>query len=240
MEQDGFIKLHRRIVDWEWYTDLPTFCLFIHLLLKANYVDRDWRGQVIKRGSFVTSYASLSAETALTVEQVRRALKNLQKTGEIEKVSTNKNTLIIVTKYNDYQRFVDDSNKQVTNKKQADNMQKTNEEQTKNKQTTTTKEIKNIKNIKNINNLYCSSDEELQIIKTIIQMLNVETDKEFSPDTKLTRKLIQDKLNAGYSLADFKCVIEKKCDAWISDPIMKSYLKPSVLFGDKFDEYLNE
>lgn len=71
-------------------------------------------------------------------------------------------------------------------------------------------------------------------------MLNVETDKEFSPDTKLTRKLIQDKLSAGYSLADFKCVIEKKCDAWISDPIMKSYLKPSVLFGDKFDEYLNE
>lgn len=226
MEQDGFIKLHRRIVDWEWYNDLPTFCLFIHLLLKANYVDHNWRGQVIKRGSFVTSYASLSAETALTVEQVRRALKNLQKTGEIEKVSTNKNTLIIVTKYNDYQCFATDNNKQTTNK-----------EQTKNKQTTTTKEIKNIKNI---NNLYCSSDEEQEIIKTIIQMLNVETDKEFSPDTKLTRKLIQDKLNAGYSLADFKCVIEKKCDAWISDPIMKSYLKPSILFGDKFDEYLNE
>lgn len=243
MEQDGFIKLHRRIVDWEWYTDLPTFCLFIHLLLKANYVDRDWRGQVIKRGSFVTSYASLSAETALTVEQVRRALKNLQKTGEVEKVSTNKNTLIIVTKYDDYQCFVADNNKRTTSKKQADNTQRTNGEQTKNKQTTTTKEIKNIKNIKNINNLYCSSGEEQKIngmINYVVQVLNIETEKEFSPDTKLTRSLIQERLKDGYSLADFKCVIEKKCDAWKSDPVMKSYLKPSILFGNKFDEYLNE
>ena len=119
-------------------------------------------------------------------------------------------------------------------------MQKTNEQQTDNKRTTTNNNVKNIKNDKNNNNLYCSSDEELQIIKTIIEILNIETEKEFSADAKLTRKLIQDKLNAGYSLADFKCVIEKKCDAWKSDPVMKSYLKPSILFGNKFDEYLNE
>lgn len=122
-------------------------------------------------------------------------------------------------------------------------MQKTNEQQTDNKRTTTNNNVKNIKNDKNNNNLYCSSDEELemnQIIRTIVEILNIETEKEFSPDAKLTRKLIQDKLNAGYSLADFKCVIEKKCDSWKSDPVMKSYLKPSILFGNKFDEYLNE
>ena len=124
-------------------------------------------------------------------------------------------------------------------------MQKTNEQQTDNKRTTTNNNVKNIKNDKNNNNnnLYCSSDEERemnQIIRTIVEILNIETEKEFSPDAKLTRKLIQDKLNAGYSLADFKCVIEKKCDAWKSDPVMKSYLKPSILFGNKFDEYLNE
>lgn len=239
MEQ-GYIKLFRQIVDWEWYDDIPTCRLFIHLLLKVNHVDRNWQGKKIERGSCITSFASLNAETKLSVEQIKRALKNLQKTGEIKKISTNQNTLIIVTKYDDYQCFANVDNKQTTNEQQEDNMQKTNEQQTNNQRTTTNNNVKNIKNDKNNNNLYCSSDEEQEIIKTIIQMLNVETDKEFSPDTKLTRKLIQDKLNAGYSLADFKCVIEKKCDAWISDPIMKSYLKPSVLFGDKFDEYLNE
>ena len=148
-----------------------------------------------------------------------------------------------VTKYDDYQCFTNADNKQTTNEQQTDNMQKTNGQQTNNKRTTTNKNEKNIKNDKNNNNLYCSSDEELkinQIINTVIEILNIETDKKFSPDTKLTRKLIQDRLNDGYGLEDFKRVIEKKCDAWKSDPVMESYLKPSILFGPKFDEYLNE
>nr|DAE25032.1 MAG TPA: hypothetical protein [Myoviridae sp. ct78050] len=62
----------------------------------------------------------------------KRALKNLQKTGEIKKISTNQNTLIIVTKYDDYQCFVNVDNKQTTNEQHEDNMQKTNEQQTDN------------------------------------------------------------------------------------------------------------
>lgn len=227
----GYIKLFRQIVDWEWYDDIPTCRLFIHLLLKVNHADHNWQGKKIERGSCITSFASLSTETKLSVEQIKRALKNLQKTGEIKKISTNQNTLIIVTKYDDYQCFTNVDNKQTTNEQQTDN-----------KRTATNKNEKNDKNIKN-NNLYCSSDEELkinQIINTVIEILNIETDKKFSPDTKLTRKLIQDRLNDGYGLEDFKRVIEKKCDAWKSDPIMESYLKPSILFGPKFDEYLNE
>lgn len=237
----GYIKLFRQIVDWEWYDDIPTCRLFIHLLLKVNHADHNWQGKKIERGSCITSFASLSTETKLSVEQIKRALKNLQKTGEIKKISTNQNTLIIVTKYDDYQCFTNAGNKQTTNEQQTDNMQKTNGKQTDNKRTTTNNNEKNIKNDKN--NLYCSSDEELkinQIINTVIEILNIETDKRFSPDTKLTRKLIQDRLNDGYGLEDFKLVIEKKCDAWKSDPIMESYLKPSILFGAKFDEYLNE
>ena len=206
MEQ-GYIKLFRQIVDWEWYDDIPTCRLFIHLLLKVNHVDRNWQGKKIERGSCITSFASLNAETKLSVEQIKRV-----------------------------------DNKQTTSEQHEDNMQKTNKQQTDNKRTTTNNNVKNIKNDKN-NNLYCSSGEELeinQIIKTIIEILNIETEKEFSPDAKLTRKLIQDRLNDGYALEDFKLVIEKKCDAWKSDPIMESYLKPSILFGPKFDEYLNE
>ena len=38
MMNDGYIKLHRKIVDWEWYDDLPVFRLFIHLPLKEAVV----------------------------------------------------------------------------------------------------------------------------------------------------------------------------------------------------------
>lgn len=242
----GFIKLFRQILDWEWYDDLPTCRLFIHLLLKANYAERNWHGQTIERGSCITSYATLASETGLSQEQIKRALKNLTKTGEIKRIATNKNTVICVVKYADFQGFGFEYNEQTTNKEQAENKQKTNEQQTNNKQTTTNKEIKNKRN-KESKNIYTSLPEDkniTEIVETVIQMLNVETDKKdgegFSPRAKKNVELISALIHEGYTLNDLKTVIEKKCDSWLTDPVMKSNLRPSVLFGDKFDEYLHE
>ncbi len=242
----GFIKLFRQILDWEWYDDLPTCRLFIHLLLKANYAERNWHGQTIERGSCITSYATLASETGLSQEQIKRALKNLTKTGEIKRIATNKNTVICVVKYADFQGFGFEYNEQTTSKEQAENKQKTNEQQTNNKQTTTTKEIKNKRN-KESKNIYTSLPEDkniTEIVETVIQMLNVETDKKdgegFSPRAKKNVELISALIHEGYTLNDLKTVIEKKCDSWLTDPVMKSNLRPSVLFGDKFDEYLHE
>lgn len=242
----GFIKLFRQILDWEWYDDLPTCRLFIHLLLKANYAERNWRGQTIERGSCITSYATLVSETGLSQEQIKRALKNLTKTGEIKRIATNKNTVICVVKYADFQGFGFEYNEQTTSKEQAENKQKTNEQQTNNKQTTTTKEIKNKRN-KESKNIYTSLPEDKNItaiVETVIQMLNVETDKKdgegFSPRAKKNVELISALIHEGYTVNDLKTVIEKKCDSWLTDPVMKSNLRPSVLFGDKFDEYLHE
>lgn len=242
----GFIKLFRQILDWEWYDDLPTCRLFIHLLLKANYAERNWHGQTIERGSCITSYATLASETGLSQEQIKRALKNLTKTGEIKRIATNKNTVICVVKYADFQGFGFEYNEQTTNKEQAENKQKTNEQQTNNKQTTTTKEIKNKRN-KESKNIYTSLPEDKNItaiVETVIQMLNVETDKKdgegFSPRAKKNVELISALIHEGYTVNDLKTVIEKKCDSWLTDPVMKSNLRPSVLFGDKFDEYLHE
>lgn len=242
----GFIKLFRQILDWEWYDDLPTCRLFIHLLLKANYAERNWHGQTIERGSCITSYATLASETGLSQEQIKRALKNLTKTGEIKRIATNKNTVICVVKYADFQGFGFEYNEQATSKEQAENKQKTNEQQTNNKQTTTTKEIKNKRN-KESKNIYTSLPEDkniTEIVETVIQMLNVETEKKdgegFSPRAKKNVELISALIHEGYTLNDLKTVIEKKCDSWLTDPVMKSNLRPSVLFGDKFDEYLHE
>lgn len=242
----GFIKLFRQILDWEWYDDLPTCRLFIHLLLKANYAERNWHGQTIERGSCITSYATLASETGLSQEQIKRALKNLTKTGEIKRIATNKNTVICVVKYADFQGFGFEYNEQTTSKEQTENKQKTSEQQTNNKQTTTTKEIKNKRN-KESKNIYTSLPEDKNItaiVETVIQMLNVETDKKdgegFSPRAKKNVELISALIHEGYTVNDLKTVIEKKCDSWLTDPVMKSNLRPSVLFGDKFDEYLHE
>lgn len=242
----GFIKLFRQILDWEWYDDLPTCRLFIHLLLKANYAERNWHGQTIERGSCITSYATLASETGLSQEQIKRALKNLTKTGEIKRIATNKNTVICIVKYADFQGFGFEYNEQATSKEQTENKQKTNEQQTSNEQTTTNKEIKNKRN-KESKNIYTSLPEDkniTEIVETVIQMLNVETDKKdgegFSPRAKKNVELISALIRDGYTLNDLKTVIEKKCDSWLTDPVMKSNLRPSVLFGDKFDEYLHE
>ena len=231
----GFIKLFRQILDWEWYDDLPTCRLFIHLLLKANYAERNWHGQTIERGSCITSYATLASETGLSQEQIKRALKNLTKTGEIKRIATNKNTVICVVKYADFQGLGFEYNEQRTSKQQS-----------KNKQTTTTKEIKNKRN-KESKNIYTSLPEDkniTEVVEAVIQMLNIETEKKdgegFSPRAKKNVELISALIRDGYTLNDLKTVIEKKCDAWLTDPVMKSNLRPSVLFGDRFDEYLHE
>lgn len=128
---EGWIKLHRKFIDWEWYTDNTVKALFIHLLLSANHQPKNWRGQTIYPGETVTSVASLAAECGLSTQQVRSAISKLEKTGEIKRKSTNKNTLIIVVNYSVYQglAYAD----QQTNNKQ-DNKQITNE--TTNKQQT--------------------------------------------------------------------------------------------------------
>ena len=65
---NGFVKIYRKFVDWEWYTDINTKTLFLHLLLTVNYEEKKWRGTVIERGQIVTSLSSLSEETGLTIK----------------------------------------------------------------------------------------------------------------------------------------------------------------------------
>ncbi len=139
----GFIKLHRKILEWEWYTEPHMLRLFVHLIFSANYEDKSWRGIEVKRGSFITSWQGLSESLNLSVQTVRTCIKRLESTGEISRKSTNKFTIITICKYDSYQDFNPISNNQVTN-----------EQQTTNKQLTTTKEYKEYKEVKNKEKVY--------------------------------------------------------------------------------------
>lgn len=100
---EGYVKLYRKFLEWQWYSEPTTKAVFIHCLLKANYENCIWNGTAINRGSFITTNERLSTELWLSVSKVRQAIRNLVKTGEITISATNKFTLITITKWNEYQ-----------------------------------------------------------------------------------------------------------------------------------------
>jgi len=67
----GWIKIHRQLLDWEWYNDVNTTRVFLHLLLVANHKDNKWRGIDIKRGQRLTSISALADETSLSIKNIR-------------------------------------------------------------------------------------------------------------------------------------------------------------------------
>lgn len=75
----GFITLHRRILDWQWYEDANVMRVFLHLLLTANHKDKKWKETTIKRGQLATSYDSISMKLGLTARQVRTSVGKLKK-----------------------------------------------------------------------------------------------------------------------------------------------------------------
>lgn len=137
---NGYIKLYRSILSWEWYQDVPTFVVFLHLLLTANYEDKHWKGTLIRRGETVTSYAKIAEETGVSYQQARNAVNKLKSTGEITQISTSRYSLIHIVNFDFYQ---ENTTGNETGCEQADGEKS-------NRQATTPKEIKNKEYIKEV------------------------------------------------------------------------------------------
>lgn len=142
---DGWVKLYRRFLNWQWFSRPEMVQIFIYILLSAAHKDHVWQSVNIRRGEFPTSVDSLVRATGLTTQQVRTCLSRLERTGEITRKSTNKYTVISVCNFDSYQ--CDEELDQQTSNKQA-----TNKQQTDNKQITTLGEWKESKNGNNGNN----------------------------------------------------------------------------------------
>lgn len=108
---DGYIKISRKILGWEWYKDINTFRLFIHLLLKAEWKTTAYKSEEIERGACVSSLAELSEETKMSVSEVRTALKHLEKTGEITRrpCAKSKKSVYKINNYDKYQAEYSDN-----------------------------------------------------------------------------------------------------------------------------------
>ena len=145
---EPFIKLYKKMLKWEWYDEPNTCRVFLHCLLRANWQETRWHGELIKPGQFITSLETLSKETKLTINQVRTALEHLKSTGEITSSSQARYRIITVVKWNEYQADHKLNHKQTTSSSQADH-----------KLTTTDKEYKEYKEYKKVKKYY--DDEAL-------------------------------------------------------------------------------
>lgn len=85
-----------------------------------------------------------------------------------------------------------------------------------------------------------TGDMSTDDIKVIVEYLNNKIGAHYKPNGKKMKELIRARMNEGYTVEDFKTVIDKKFKSWGNDPKMSLYLRPSTLFGTRFGEYLNE
>lgn len=121
----GFITIDRKLLDWEWHDDAGMGWLWITLLLMANYKNQKWHGTEVQRGQVVTSRAELMAKTGMTAQKIRTCLERLEHGGMIRRKSTNRNTLITICKYDEYQTIKEveqpTSNQRATNEQPTNN-----------------------------------------------------------------------------------------------------------------------
>lgn len=138
-----------------------------------------------------------------------------------------------ITKSNDNQ----EENEIKTKENQKENKTKSNKNQNENKNKT----HQDVNVIVNVNDNVDVNVKKISLeeIKGIIEYLNIKTNSHYKYSTDKTQSLIKARIKDGFSLEDFKTVIDKKCDEWLGTDFEK-FLRPETLFSNKFDGYLNQ
>lgn len=194
-----YVKISRKILDWEWYTDINTKVLFLHILLKANWKPSRFQGTEVPRGSLVTSQQNMATETGLTIKNVRTALKHLENTGEVAVSRHPKFSVITVKNYNQYQS----SGSQMAVDGQSDGSRGATIEEGK-------KERKEEYN-KSPKGDYESGTPENSIYATIRELYNSVCGSypRLVKMSEARKKAINARIRAGYTREDFRILFEK-------------------------------
>ena len=100
----GYIKLHRELMDWEWYKEPLITRLYVHLILSANHKDNTIRGISVKRGQFLTGRKRLSFDTGISEQTIRTSLNKLKSTSYLTIKSTSQHSIIALRDYDLFQR----------------------------------------------------------------------------------------------------------------------------------------
>ena len=206
------------------YQDAEYFKVWFEMLFRARYstepVTKLVYGQLVtlNRGEFIFGRKSWSERLGISEQRLRTLIKRLVEDNMIELVKRyNKFTIYKVVNY-------EKNNQQCNQHEILENQHLEGDSDQQNNQQLTTKE---------------ESNKDNNIYKYIVEYLNEKANKNFKPTTKKTQSLINARIKEGFSLDDFKKVIDIKCSQWLGTE-MEKYLRPETLFGTKFEGYLNE
>ena len=143
---DGWIKLHRKMLDnpvvWK---DSDHLAGWIYLLLSATHKDMDVlfknKRITLKPGQLITGRKSIASQLSISDSKVKRVLLAFESDQQIDRQRSNKNSLITILNWCEYQQNDQQNDQQVTSKRPASDQQ-----------VTTNKNVKNIKN-----NILCAN-----------------------------------------------------------------------------------
>ena len=94
----GWVKLHRKLLEWEWYGDAHMVHLLVHLLLTASHERKEYKGLTIKRGQLATTTKELSEALGTSRTSIWRRLKRLEMERFVELEVKQKETIVVIKK----------------------------------------------------------------------------------------------------------------------------------------------
>lgn len=100
---NSWIKLPRMFMNWQWYKNTNMVHLYLYLLLNANIEDKYYFGISIQRGECLVSLSTLSRDTGISRDSIKRYLKKLQATKEISYRKLSKGRIIVLLDFNKFQ-----------------------------------------------------------------------------------------------------------------------------------------
>ena len=162
-------------------------------------------------------------EAKLTTQKVRTILKRFKEAGYIEDIANGKGTKGKETRV------------RLTMKQQLFNNNVTNISE----QLQQVKGGKQQQSNNNVTTLSKKKEKDNNIYSLVIDYLNKKANTNYRPTTKNTQSFINARVSEGYTVEDFKKVIDSKSKEWLNTDFEK-YLRPATLFGTKFENYLNE
>jgi len=104
---NGWIILHKKILDTSFYKDTDSFYLAVHILLKASWKEAVFLARnsevILHRGQYLGGYKRLAKELEWGKSRVRRSLRKLVEANFVHHYFNNLYSIITVVNYNNYQ-----------------------------------------------------------------------------------------------------------------------------------------
>lgn len=239
LAHDNYFSINRDLIK---LVGLDATVLLGALASQYNY----WRkcGKLTDDGYFYSTQENLENDTSLSRYKQDTALKKLKDLGiidiKVKGIPPTKHFKILTenTAKQLYKQNCEKLTNQIVNNSQIE-LQKINKLNCKSFTTNNTINNNTINN-NTKNNIYKENiSKEKSIYSDIINHLNLKANTNYRPNTNKTKSLINARLNEGFTLEDFKTVIDKKSNEWLGSDYEK-FLRPETLFGNKFENYLNQ